>query len=103
MVVLAATCSEVVLARSSSFFLSKMRTATILWACGYVEHVAVDDNTKDYPFLNWQQQVLIDPLLQQVLAEDCHLHWSTEATIREVFDDNNIVLSSERLVVPDML
>lgn len=49
---------------------------------GYVEHVAVEP-TEPYRFLEWQQQAL-DPL-QQLLAENCHLHRYTEQSINNVF------------------
>ena len=49
---------------------------------GYVEHVAVDPD-EPYRLLELQQTVL-DPL-QQIVADNCHLHRYTEQTISDVF------------------
>lgn len=49
---------------------------------GFVEHVAVDRNDQSHRFLELQQQ-LLDPL-QQRLADNCHLHRTTEKTIASV-------------------
>jgi SAM-dependent methyltransferase len=71
---------------------------------GYVEHVAVNED-EPYRFLEIQQQVL-DPL-QQILADNCHLHRYTDATIFKVFevDGNNDAASAilqERFLVDEM-
>jgi SAM-dependent methyltransferase len=71
---------------------------------GYVEHVAVNDN-EPYRFLEIQQRVL-DPL-QQLLADNCHLHRFTDATILKMFevDGNNDAASAllqERFLVDEM-
>ena len=63
----------------------------------YIEHVAVNDN-EPYRFLEWQQQ-LLDPL-QQRLADNCHLHRYTEATIVEVFGKQPV--HEERFMVDAM-
>jgi SAM-dependent methyltransferase len=55
---------------------------------GFVEHVAVDlgdeaaAESSSLRFLEWQQLVL-DPV-QQLVADNCHLHRSTQATIYSV-------------------
>jgi SAM-dependent methyltransferase len=70
---------------------------------GFVEHVAANTDEKAYQFLNWQQQTL-DPL-QQLLAENCHLHRNTQATIDRIFgvDQHQAVrLAQERFLVDDM-
>jgi SAM-dependent methyltransferase len=69
---------------------------------GFVEHVAVNTD-ETYRFLNWQQQTL-DPL-QQLLADNCHLHRNTQATIDRIFgvDQHQAVrLYQERFLVDDM-
>ena len=49
---------------------------------GYVEHVAVDDD-EPYTVLKYQQ-IAFDPL-QQLVADNCHLHRSTTQTVASVF------------------
>ena len=49
---------------------------------GYVEHVAVDPD-EPYRLLSLQQEIL-DPL-QQIVAENCHLHRPTEENIALIF------------------
>jgi hypothetical protein len=51
---------------------------------GYVEHVAVEDT--DHQLLSIEQQVF-DPI-QHFLADNCHLHRTTETTIDTVFADD---------------
>jgi len=76
---------------------------------GYVEHVAVNDGgdyeeeNSRHGFLAWQQTVL-DPL-QQRLADNCHLHRSTQNTIGSVFGVERgtaRVLQHERFYVDAM-
>ena len=70
---------------------------------GYVEHVAVDNDDKDHSFLAWQQKVF-DPL-QQRLADNCHLHRSTDRTIGSVLGVESgraRVLQQERFYVDAM-
>ena len=74
---------------------------------GFVEHVAVkdgdDEDSSRHGFLAWQQTVL-DPL-QQRLADNCHLHRSTENTIGSVFGVERgtaRVLQHERFYVDAM-
>lgn len=50
---------------------------------GYVEHVAVKPD-EPYRLLAFQQQAF-DPL-QQLLAENCHLHRGTDGLIAEIFE-----------------
>ena len=65
---------------------------------GYLEHVAVND---DEPFrLLEAEQRLLDPL-QQVLAENCHLHRFTEDSIRSTFQGSSSLLE-ERFIVDSM-
>ena len=67
---------------------------------GYVEHVAVDP-AEPYRFLEWQQRTL-DPL-QQILADNCHLHRSTERDIAVVFAPSEASLvQQERFLVESM-
>ena len=67
---------------------------------GYVEHVAVDP-TEPYRFLEWQQRTL-DPL-QQLLADNCHLHRSTEQYMAAVFSPSEAALvQQERFLVESM-
>lgn len=49
---------------------------------GYVEHVAVNDD-EPYTLLKYQQ-IILDPL-QQLVADNCHLHRSTTQTVASVF------------------
>ena len=49
---------------------------------GYVEHVAVNPD-EPYHFLEYQQR-LLDPV-QQVLADNCHLHRYTQESITNEF------------------
>ena len=51
---------------------------------GYIEHVAVNQD-EPYRFLEWQQTNLDS--LQQLVADNCHLHRYTQETIHQVFDD----------------
>jgi SAM-dependent methyltransferase len=68
---------------------------------GYVEHVAVDKDDRNHRFLEWQQ-VLLDPL-QQRLANNCHLHRHTEASIASVLDEKRTrIVSRERFFVNNM-
>lgn len=83
---------------------------------GYVEHVAVNSSEMDasssssstltYKVLDWQQKVF-DPL-QQILAENCHLHRSTDESIDRIFGAQGVDpsstrwLSRERFLVSDM-
>ena len=53
----------------------------------YLEHVAVDDGDTDHQLLSYEQQ-LFDPL-QQLLAEHCHLHRTTESTMDMVLSDDS--------------
>jgi SAM-dependent methyltransferase len=71
---------------------------------GFVEHVAVNPD-EPYRFLELQQK-LFDPL-QQVVADNCHLHRYTETMIEQVFlgtDDgvSSKKLSGGRFLVEDM-
>jgi hypothetical protein len=78
---------------------------------GYVEHVAVDleDPLEKGRFLlDWEQQ-FFDPL-QQIVANNCHLHRFTEYAINNTFyvhqDDCNsrksTLLLNQRFFVDDM-
>jgi len=70
---------------------------------GYVEHVAVNENDESHRFLKFQQ-TLLDPL-QQRLADNCHLHRSSEATIAAVMgveSKKTRVLEQERFYVDNM-
>jgi SAM-dependent methyltransferase len=71
---------------------------------GYVEHVAVNPD-EPYRLLELQQ-ITFDPL-QQLVADNCHLHRYTESTILSIFNvgDNNKsanVLSKDRFLVEGM-
>lgn len=66
---------------------------------GYVEHVAVNPD-EPFRFLEWQQETL-DPI-QQVLADNCHLHRYTEDTIASVFEGDAQVIAEERFLVDAM-
>ncbi|CAB9527610.1 Methyltransferase-like protein 7B [Seminavis robusta] len=70
---------------------------------GYVEHVAVNPD-ENYPLLEWQQETL-DPL-QQLVADNCHLHRYTQETIHDVFatnnDDKAKILQEDRFLVDKM-
>jgi SAM-dependent methyltransferase len=70
---------------------------------GYVEHVAVRSD-EHRAFLSWQQQTL-DPL-QQLLADNCHLHRDTESTLNEGFSNEQHsmakLLFHERFFVDSM-
>eukprot|EP00980_Cylindrotheca_fusiformis_P017927 scaffold5688_cov104-Cylindrotheca_fusiformis.AAC.13 len=64
---------------------------------GYVEHVAVNEG-EPYKLLELQQR-LLDPL-QQVVAENCHLHRYTDSNIAKRFNilpDDPAVSSSRQL------
>ena len=71
---------------------------------GYVEHVAVNPSEEDRKFLEFQQR-LLDPL-QQIVADNCHLHRYTEDTIAGIFgigDENKAEqLQKERFYVDSM-
>ena len=82
---------------------------------GFVEHCAVrlnEEGEADKAFLEWQQRTL-DPL-QQLVADNCHLHRETDLAIYDVFgvNDNGSsrggsmggskVLQKERFFVDDM-
>lgn len=71
---------------------------------GYVEHVAVD-RQEPYHFLEWQQETF-DPL-QQLVADNCHLHRYTDENIASTFGVDSIKpdsvrLQHERFLVDDM-
>jgi ubiquinone/menaquinone biosynthesis C-methylase UbiE len=72
---------------------------------GYVEHVAANAD-ESYRLLNFQQE-LLDPL-QQIVADNCHLHRSTDDNIARTFDiqEGESVVSSrlfhERFLVDSM-
>lgn len=53
----------------------------------YLEHVAVDDGDVHHPLLSYEQQIF-DPL-QQVLADHCHLHRTTESTMDMVLSNDH--------------
>jgi hypothetical protein len=62
--------------------------------------VAVDPD-EPYRFLELQQNAF-DPI-QQLLADNCHLHRYTERTVESVFQHPEAVLvSHERFLVRDM-
>ena len=74
---------------------------------GFVEHCAVRLDEKgeaDKAFLEWQQRTL-DPL-QQLVADNCHLHRDTDLAIYDVFgvndDGRSTVLWKERFLVDEM-
>jgi len=82
---------------------------------GYVEHVAVNlgnPSEKGRVLLEWEQQFL-DPI-QQVVAQNCHLHRSTDDAIYREFDvisplslgkqqqEGNRILWNNRFFVDDM-
>ena len=71
---------------------------------GYVEHVAVNPD-EPYRLLNAQQEIL-DPV-QQIVAENCHLHRYTDDNIVKTFhtEDDSAIASRifhERFVVDKM-
>lgn len=70
---------------------------------GFVEHVAVNPE-EPYRFLELQQE-LFDPI-QQLVADNCHLHRYTETMIAQVFDIDDGISSKklfgERFLVEDM-
>jgi hypothetical protein len=68
---------------------------------GYIEHVAVNPD-ENYNFLEYQQQ-LLDPL-QQLVAENCHLHrYSQDAIVSEFGVGRSAVqLAEERFIVDSM-
>jgi SAM-dependent methyltransferase len=70
---------------------------------GYCEHVAAAPEDDDNSFFGMgRQQVLLDPL-QQRLADSCHLHRPTPATIRQVFDSSTArYLLEQDFMVPAM-
>lgn len=74
---------------------------------GFVEHCAVrlnEEGEADKTFLEWQQRVL-DPL-QQMVADNCHLHRDTDLAIYDAFgvkDDRvSKIVQKERFFVDDM-
>ena len=67
---------------------------------GYVEHVAVEQDDTEHQSLKWIQEVL-EPL-QVFVADNCHLHRNTDATIRDVFSSDARCLQHERFYVSDM-
>lgn len=74
---------------------------------GFVEHCAVrlnEEGEADKIFLEWQQQIL-DPL-QQIVADNCHLHRDTDLAIYDAFgvkDDRvSKIVQKERFFVDDM-
>jgi SAM-dependent methyltransferase len=68
---------------------------------GYVEHVAVDPD-EPYRFLEIQQEVL-DPV-QQILADNCHLHRSTQQSIADEFltTPSAVTIATDRYLVDTM-
>lgn len=71
---------------------------------GYVEHVAVDLDTDSGRDLLELQQTVLDPV-QQVVADNCHLHRSTAAAIADVFhvgDKQAKAIEQNRFFVDDM-
>mmetsp|Transcript_7179 Transcript_7179/g.12881 ORF Transcript_7179/g.12881 Transcript_7179/m.12881 type:complete len:339 (-) Transcript_7179:223-1239(-) len=79
---------------------------------GYVEHVSVAEG-EGHEILEWQQKNL-DPL-QQLVAQNCHLHRNTDETIRDAFNTvpsvdssksspngSAFILQEERFFVEDM-
>lgn len=72
---------------------------------GYVEHVAVrldEEAETGRKWLDWQQRTL-DPL-QQLVADNCHLHRDTDLGIRNEFrvGEGTKLLANERFFVDDM-
>ena len=72
---------------------------------GFVEHCAVrlnEEGEADKTFLEWQQRVL-DPL-QQMVADNCHLHRDTDLAIYDAFKDDRVskIVQKERFFVDDM-
>jgi ubiquinone/menaquinone biosynthesis C-methylase UbiE len=68
---------------------------------GYLEHVAVEG--EEHKFLEFQQ-TLLDPL-QQLVADNCHLHRYTEQTMASVFQSDqgkSRFLQKERFYVNSM-
>ena len=63
---------------------------------GFVEHVAAPESNGLA-----RQQVLLDPL-QNLVAQNCHLHRSTSNTIKEVFGDASRTLQYEEVQVDSM-
>jgi ubiquinone/menaquinone biosynthesis C-methylase UbiE len=66
---------------------------------GYVEHTAVLAD-EPYRLLEFQQ-IIFDPL-QQAVADNCHLHRYTDATVSEVFGPGSRRLTTERFIVDGM-
>jgi SAM-dependent methyltransferase len=69
---------------------------------GYIEHVAVNPD-EPYRLLEFQQKAFDG--LQQIVADNCHLHRFTEDNIYNVFgvsDGTSRVISKERFLVDDM-
>ncbi|KAL3932190.1 MAG: hypothetical protein SGBAC_010968 [Bacillariaceae sp.] len=62
---------------------------------GYLEHVAVNED-EPFKFLEVQQEVL-DPL-QQAVADNCHLHRYTDASIAEEFRVPTDIDKAEQLL-----
>ena len=65
---------------------------------GYIEHVAVNQN-EPYRFLEWQQTNLDS--LQQLVADNCHLHRYTQETIHQVFDETSGGVSASKTLFED--
>lgn len=71
-------------------------------AFGYIEHVAVN-NDEPYRLLEFQQ--LAFDGIQQIVADNCHLHRYTEESINSVFgvsDGRSRLIARERFLVDGM-
>jgi len=69
---------------------------------GYIEHVAVDPD-EPYRLLEFQQ--LAFDGIQQIVADNCHLHRYTEESIYKVFgvsEGNCRTIARERFLVEGM-
>lgn len=69
---------------------------------GYIEHVAVDPD-EPYKLLDWEQRKL--DRVQQIVADNCHLHRSTDKTIQQVMGASigeSSLIESKRFVVDNM-
>ena len=69
---------------------------------GYLEHVAVNPD-EPYRWLEFQQRAFDG--VQQMVADNCHLHRYTEETISEIFgleEGRGRRLAHERFLVDDM-
>mmetsp|Transcript_14284 Transcript_14284/g.15900 ORF Transcript_14284/g.15900 Transcript_14284/m.15900 type:complete len:320 (+) Transcript_14284:1500-2459(+) len=67
---------------------------------GYVKHVAVNPDESQYRILEFQQLALDG--VQQLLADNCHLHRYTDNYISNVFGASSTILTKERFIVDDM-